>query len=58
MYAFCSDYAGEAEYSCCILLSVLQYLLNLDVNSAHYDPKTRAMRGNPLAGTSKDPTTS
>ncbi|XP_067929139.1 pre-mRNA-splicing factor SLU7-like [Watersipora subatra] len=35
-----------------------KYLLNLDVNSAHYDAKTRAMRGNPLEGTSKDPSTS
>ncbi|TPX35131.1 hypothetical protein SmJEL517_g02417 [Synchytrium microbalum] len=25
-----------------------KYLLNLDVNSAYYDPKTRAMRENPL----------
>lgn len=24
-----------------------KYLLNLDVHSAHYDPKTRSMRGNP-----------
>eukprot|EP00049_Salpingoeca_infusionum_P003174 m.64242 g.64242 ORF g.64242 m.64242 type:complete len:625 (-) comp11995_c0_seq1:314-2188(-) len=32
-----------------------KYLLNLDVNSAHYDPKTRSMRGNPLAHTGKDP---
>lgn len=30
-----------------------KYLLNLDPNSAYYDPKTRSMRGNPLAGTSK-----
>eukprot|EP00842_Homolaphlyctis_polyrhiza_P004712 jgi/Hompol1/5241/HPOL_004274-RA len=30
-----------------------KYLLNLDVNSAYYDPKTRSMRGNPHAG--KDP---
>ena len=28
-----------------------KYLLNLDVNSAFYDPKTRSMRNNPLAGT-------
>jgi len=27
-----------------------KYLLNLDVNSAYYDPKTRAMRENPLPG--------
>eukprot|EP00668_Euglena_longa_P033296 GGOE01042840.1.p2 GENE.GGOE01042840.1~~GGOE01042840.1.p2 ORF type:complete len:566 (-),score=246.83 GGOE01042840.1:14-1666(-) len=26
-----------------------KYLLNLDLNSAHYDPKTRSMRGNPYA---------
>ncbi|KAK1407616.1 hypothetical protein QVD17_39236 [Tagetes erecta] len=25
-----------------------KYLLNLDVNSAYYDPKTRSMRGDPL----------
>ena len=24
-----------------------KYLRNLDVNSAHYDPKTRSMRANP-----------
>mmetsp|Transcript_35667 Transcript_35667/g.78383 ORF Transcript_35667/g.78383 Transcript_35667/m.78383 type:complete len:606 (+) Transcript_35667:424-2241(+) len=28
-----------------------KYLLNLDVNSAYYDPKTRSMRENPLPGT-------
>lgn len=27
-----------------------KYLLNLDVSSAYYDPKTRAMRENPLPG--------
>lgn len=27
-----------------------KYLLNLDPNSAHYDPKTRSMRENPFAG--------
>ena len=27
-----------------------KYLLNLDVNSAFYDPKTRSMRENPLPG--------
>ena len=26
-----------------------KYLLNLDQNSAYYDPKTRSMRDNPLA---------
>ena len=26
-----------------------KYLLNLDVNSAYYDPKSRSMRENPLA---------
>mmetsp|Transcript_8584 Transcript_8584/g.24666 ORF Transcript_8584/g.24666 Transcript_8584/m.24666 type:complete len:547 (-) Transcript_8584:75-1715(-) len=30
-----------------------KYLLNLDVNSAHYDPKTRSMRADPLPH--KDP---
>ncbi|KAI8835839.1 Pre-mRNA splicing Prp18-interacting factor-domain-containing protein [Chytriomyces cf. hyalinus JEL632] len=30
-----------------------KYLLNLDVNSAHYDPKTRSMRDNP--NKEKDP---
>ena len=25
-----------------------KYLLNLDVNSAYYDPKTRSMREDPL----------
>eukprot|EP00730_Choanoeca_flexa_P015320 TRINITY_DN7013_c0_g1_i3.p1 TRINITY_DN7013_c0_g1~~TRINITY_DN7013_c0_g1_i3.p1 ORF type:complete len:573 (+),score=178.86 TRINITY_DN7013_c0_g1_i3:58-1776(+) len=33
-----------------------KYLLNLDVNSAHYDPKSRAMRANPLKGSSKQKT--
>ena len=28
-----------------------KYLRNLDVNSAHYDPKTRTMRSNPYSGT-------
>ncbi|KAL1512211.1 hypothetical protein AB1Y20_005474 [Prymnesium parvum] len=27
-----------------------KYLINLDVNSAYYDPKTRSMRANPTAG--------
>merc|ERR1712151_284064 len=27
-----------------------KYLLNLDVNSAFYDPKSRSMRQNPLPG--------
>jgi hypothetical protein len=31
-----------------------KYLLNLDVKSAYYDPKTRSMRENPLAGTAKE----
>ena len=31
-----------------------KYLVNLDINSAFYDPKTRSMRANPLPG--KDPT--
>ena len=31
-----------------------KYLLNLDVNSAYYDPKTRAMRENPLPGSAVD----
>lgn len=32
-------------------MSVLQYLFNLDVNSAYYDPKTRSMRQNPFTNT-------
>ena len=32
-----------------------KYLLNLDANSAYYDPKSRSMRDNPFAGTNKDP---
>jgi pre-mRNA-processing factor SLU7 len=32
-----------------------KYLLNLDVDSAFYDPKTRSMRENPYAGTGVDP---
>ena len=32
-----------------------KYLLNLDPNSAYYDPKSRSMRDNPFSGTSKDP---
>lgn len=31
-----------------------KYLLNLDVDSAFYDPKTRSMRENPYAGTEKE----
>lgn len=31
-----------------------KYLLNLDPNSAYYDPKSRSMRDNPFAGTGKD----
>eukprot|EP00039_Didymoeca_costata_P004201 m.71924 g.71924 ORF g.71924 m.71924 type:complete len:563 (-) comp12290_c0_seq1:108-1796(-) len=31
-----------------------KYLRNLDLNSAHYDPKTRTMRSNPYAGTGLD----
>lgn len=34
-----------------------KYLRNLDVNSAHYDPKTRTMRANPYADTGADPRT-
>ncbi|KNC82086.1 hypothetical protein SARC_05615 [Sphaeroforma arctica JP610] len=30
-----------------------KYLRNLDPKSAHYDPKTRSMRGNPYAGSGK-----
>ena len=33
-----------------------KYLLNLDINSAHYDAKSRAMRADPLQGTSKQAT--
>ena len=32
-----------------------KYLYNLDPNSAHYDPKSRAMRANPFEGTGVDP---
>lgn len=32
-----------------------KYLYNLDPDSAYYDPKTRSMRENPLAGASKAP---
>jgi len=32
-----------------------KYLRNLDPNSAHYDPKTRAMRENPYKNTGKRP---
>ncbi|XP_025094468.1 LOW QUALITY PROTEIN: pre-mRNA-splicing factor SLU7-like [Pomacea canaliculata] len=31
-----------------------KYLFNLDLNSAHYDPKTRSMRDNPFQGSGKD----
>ena len=34
-----------------------KYLLNLDPNSAYYDPKSRSMRDNPFADTGKDSTT-
>lgn len=33
---------------------VAKYLRNLDPNSAYYDPKTRAMRENPLPGSNPD----
>ncbi|CAF3536760.1 unnamed protein product [Rotaria sp. Silwood1] len=32
-----------------------KYLLNLDAESAYYDPKSRSMRDNPFTGTNKDP---
>ncbi|OCT88364.1 pre-mRNA-splicing factor SLU7 [Xenopus laevis] len=32
-----------------------KYLRNLNLNSAYYDPKTRAMRGNPYADAGKTP---
>ncbi|PHU22627.1 Pre-mRNA-splicing factor SLU7 [Capsicum chinense] len=32
----------------CIREDTAKYLLNLDVNSAHYDPKTRSMREDPF----------
>lgn len=32
-----------------------KYLLNLNPESAYYDPKSRSMRDNPFAGTNKDP---
>ncbi len=31
-----------------------KYLLNLDAESAYYDPKSRSMRADPFAGTNKD----
>lgn len=38
-----------------IAVFILQYLRNLDPNSAYYDPKTRAMRENPYSNTGKIP---
>lgn len=38
-----------------IAVFTLQYLRNLDPNSAYYDPKTRAMRENPYSNTGKNP---
>ena len=32
-----------------------KYLLNLDADSAYYDPKSRSMRENPFTGSNKDP---
>merc|ERR1712232_1505370 len=32
-----------------IRVDTAKYLMNLDVNSAYYDPKSRSMRANPLA---------
>jgi pre-mRNA-processing factor SLU7 len=32
-----------------------KYLHNLDIDSAHYDPKSRSMRENPYAGTDLAP---
>lgn len=40
--------------TCSIREDTAKYLLNLDVKSAYYDPKTRSMRENPLAGTAKE----
>ena len=37
-----------------ILCFCHQYLYNLDLNSAYYDPKTRSMRENPLQEGIKD----
>ena len=41
------------------LLSLLsyhiRYLRNLDLDSAHYDPKARSMRANPYEGTNVNP---
>lgn len=39
---------------CRIREDTAKYLLNLDVNSAYYDPKTRSMRENPNPDKSAD----
>ena len=33
-----------------MLYEVITYLLNLDVNSAHYDPKSHSLRADPFEG--------
>ncbi|GER49087.1 pre-mRNA-splicing factor SLU7 [Striga asiatica] len=38
----------DSSYLLRIREDTAKYLLNLDVNSAHYDPKTRSMREDPL----------
>lgn len=38
-----------------LYICLSQYLRNLDLNSAYYDPKTRAMRENPYSNTGMNP---
>jgi len=42
----CSNRSSDICYGNFIF--IFQYLHNLDVNSAFYDPKTRSMRENPF----------
>ncbi|KAH7856338.1 hypothetical protein Vadar_000276 [Vaccinium darrowii] len=42
------QYMSSAPWNLRIREDTAKYLLNPDVNSAHYDPKTRSMREDPL----------
>ncbi|KAJ3354106.1 mRNA splicing protein [Allomyces javanicus] len=52
-YADKEEPSGAVRQTLRIREDTAKYLRNLDLNSAHYDPKTRSMRDNPYKG--KDP---
>lgn len=49
-----TSHTTQPRYCNSIREDTAKYLLNLDVKSAYYDPKTRSMRENPFAGTAKE----